>query len=1058
MDDFEKPNILKHLRFEAFHLSSSSASDDGDFKALIAKRKILAEEREKDHDLNFETDYIKEDTQYEDVKLENISQLRSDAYKSNLNVYDIEIKPTIQDIPDLHYDGNQAMFKASLENGHLDVTQEVIEKCDKKILLRQLDDLRTPLQHITNIGNVKLAECLLKRLDSIDEKISAIKAESVFEVQGQRPRSLSSFHLAAFRGFTQLVKLYVDTGIDINLKNSKRDTALLWASRWGHSETVKYLLSQQAECDIENDKGSTALYWAVRYEHLDVAKLLLTSGKANPSKERLEGFVAPIVLASALGNAEMVRILIQNGANPNHTVRNGETPLHVASTEGHDDVLLVLLNNKANIDCQDENGNTSILNAVSNNRLQCIYLLGRRGADTTVRNHAGKDVWDLAVENDDSLALRILCKTSKSHNSPHLKAAKVGCLDKIKIGRECGIDIASPDKSGNTLIHYAAFFDNFEIILEFSKAVNINKKNNVGNTALHLACSKGNLSSIQALLAEKARADILNNEGRMPLHVSAVSANTTPEIVQILVEYVIKSHTWECLNSADQKGDNALHLAAESASPGVLWEFRQIRFKDLDKTGNTPLHDSVRPNDEKVLETMLDIFETVDRDANINSQNKKNETVLHLACSEGFRNSVARIIYLGGDLSIQDCNGHTLLHRLILRSSQADDDDDDDKEALERECICMIDTIINNAVVWWCIKNKLQKPDQEESLYTQYKRESTLCLLHDVRDASGFSVVGLACHYASSAILSKLMAIENITCFHDGNETLYDVTNFTQKTRCSETEANFQPYLQILAFSPRRQNAAQTLNIPPLRKMEGMFKSICMTTYMVLIILHVIYMSVLSYSTISLLGKLRTNSDDLGKVYVFCYVWTVIEPFAFVLYCIISVGLTLKRGQSLVSSLPWKFIMMFVVFTVLAIVWITLLVVRSTFKDYILSVLLCHGWLLTIAFTRGIRGIHYFWEMLKMMIVRDIFRFLIFYSLVLLAFSFAFHSVFQISPTISNKYENPGDTMFMVINVMIGIGELFDDDFDNGFKDVGRTVTYSQAIYLLYIVLANIRE
>lgn len=41
MDEFEGvPNRIKYLKFEAFHLSSVSASDDGDFKALIAKRKV----------------------------------------------------------------------------------------------------------------------------------------------------------------------------------------------------------------------------------------------------------------------------------------------------------------------------------------------------------------------------------------------------------------------------------------------------------------------------------------------------------------------------------------------------------------------------------------------------------------------------------------------------------------------------------------------------------------------------------------------------------------------------------------------------------------------------------------------------------------------------------------------------------------------------------------------------------------------------------------------------------------------------------------------------------
>jgi hypothetical protein len=45
------------------------------------------------------------------------------------------------------------------------------------------------------------------------------------------------------------------------------------------------------------------------------------------------------------------------------------------------------------------------------------------------------------------------------------------------------------------------------------------------------------------------------------------------------------------------------------------------------------------------------LFESMQRDADINTPNQKSETVLHLAASAGFQQSVSRIIFLGGDLA-----------------------------------------------------------------------------------------------------------------------------------------------------------------------------------------------------------------------------------------------------------------------------------------------------------------------------------------------------------------------------------------------------------------------
>jgi len=59
----------------------------------------------------------------------------------------------------------------------------------------------------------------------------------------------------------------------------------------------------------------------------------------------------------------------------------------------------------------------------------------------------------------------------------------------------------------------------------------------------------------------------------------------------------------------------------------------------------------------------------------------------------------------------------------------------------------------------------------------------------------------------------------------------------------------------------------------------------------------------------------------------------------------------------------------------------------------------------------GFQTMHAFSIMLKYIVLRDITRFLIMYVFVLLGFGFAFHSLFQLSPSIAGPLGTPFNTL-----------------------------------------------
>ena len=55
-------------------------------------------------------------------------------------------------------------------------------------------------------------------------------------------------------------------------------TALMWASKSGHTEIVKLLLDASADTQIKNNLGHGALDWALEKEYHAIANMLRSAG------------------------------------------------------------------------------------------------------------------------------------------------------------------------------------------------------------------------------------------------------------------------------------------------------------------------------------------------------------------------------------------------------------------------------------------------------------------------------------------------------------------------------------------------------------------------------------------------------------------------------------------------------------------------------------------------------------------------------------------------------------------------------------------------------------
>ena len=87
--------------------------------------------------------------------------------------------------------------------------------------------------------------------------------------------------------------------------------------------------------------------------------------------------------------AEVKRLVIDCGVDPNIQDFNGWTPLHHAAQSGHLNVVKLLLEHGANPNIQNNNGNTPLHLAARRDYCVIVRLLLEHGADPTIRNNNG---------------------------------------------------------------------------------------------------------------------------------------------------------------------------------------------------------------------------------------------------------------------------------------------------------------------------------------------------------------------------------------------------------------------------------------------------------------------------------------------------------------------------------------------------------------------------------------------------------------------------------------------------------------------------------------------
>lgn len=187
--------------------------------------------------------------------------------------------------------------------------------------------------------------------------------------------------------------------------------ALLGAKQSGVSALLTAVYHRQtAVARILLDRGAAPdVFEASAVGDVERVRALLSEEPARANEFAPDGFT-PLGLASFFGHPAAARLLLASGADPNQAARNGTrvAPLHSAVAGGNAEIVRELLERGAEAGAHQEGGFTPLHTAAGEGREEMVRLLLARGADAVARADAGKTPVDLARERGHETIVELL--------------------------------------------------------------------------------------------------------------------------------------------------------------------------------------------------------------------------------------------------------------------------------------------------------------------------------------------------------------------------------------------------------------------------------------------------------------------------------------------------------------------------------------------------------------------------------------------------------------------------------------------------------------------------
>ncbi|MBE0664414.1 MAG: ankyrin repeat domain-containing protein, partial [Candidatus Aminicenantes bacterium] len=217
-------------------------------------------------------------------------------------------------------DNETALYYAALSN-NLQLAKFLVSK-GLKIKDTESSAGNTPLSIALQQGNLAIAEYFL-----------ASGADALFKDR----EGSTALHISCRLGKKDLLERLIQKGVPVDARNNAGWTPLLLATMFGNREAVKVLLAHGADANTSNQNGLFPLFQAAKDGASEIALLLLAAG-ARAGDGMSDTKVTPLHMASALGYGDIVKALLDKGADVNAKDKWDHSPFGLAVRYGHKNI------------------------------------------------------------------------------------------------------------------------------------------------------------------------------------------------------------------------------------------------------------------------------------------------------------------------------------------------------------------------------------------------------------------------------------------------------------------------------------------------------------------------------------------------------------------------------------------------------------------------------------------------------------------------------------------------------------------------------------------------
>lgn len=400
---------------------------------------------------------------------------------------------------------------------------------------------KTPLHIACESKNISIIDLLIKFGADLEAKNASDKTplQENAEIFSEYDRYIFNIGNLIVRDNSEELKKQINTFLEkvnkhgVNYINFQtKNTVLHLACKNGNVEIIQKLINLKANVELHNDDEGTPLHIACKSKSINIIKMLIKTGANINTQNKFGQTPLYLTCVNSLGKdtVEVIKFLLDLNANVSLKDSNGNTILHricesdYISLEYPKKIIQMLLKNNLNlINVSNNNQDTPLQIACKLQKNEIVDFLINLGANfdflKTVKSNINENsnVNETHIENYLLFYQAYNDEIFISYESSLKKPIAKSEIEKSEFGKdvlERGINLIHL-KTGSTFLHLACQHGNSHVVTFLLKlGANVNCKDYLDNTPLHIAYQLNKNDLIKILKGAKADMTIKNKDGK----------------------------------------------------------------------------------------------------------------------------------------------------------------------------------------------------------------------------------------------------------------------------------------------------------------------------------------------------------------------------------------------------------------------------------------------------------------------------------------------------------------------------------------------------------------